>query len=160
MRGETVSGTSVTNTSSIGTCPARCAPTAVPASTNRTRRVRAQAYEAFFERWTDADEDIPLLVGLPAAGTLIGGIPIGTGASAQQSAPGGYVIEADAAVATAEPGPHNGGGETVGYSFFADTPGLNRRQTIWTLRPSTPRTGHRLPAHPVSRRAAGAVTTG
>jgi hypothetical protein len=99
-------------------------------------------------------------VGLPAAGTLIGGIPIGTGASAQQSAPGGYVIEADAAVATAEPGPHNGGGETVGYSFFADTPGLNRRQTIWTLRPSTPRTGHRLQAHPVSRRAAGAVTTG
>ena len=39
--------------------------------------------------------------------------------------PGGYVIEHDADVAQTEPGTHNGGGETVGYSFFAKTPNLS-----------------------------------
>jgi predicted neuraminidase/mannose-6-phosphate isomerase-like protein (cupin superfamily) len=39
-------------------------------------------------------------------------------------APGGYVLERDADVAKTEPGTHKGGGETVGYSFFARTPGL------------------------------------
>ena len=33
-------------------------------------------------------------------------------------APGGYIIETDAQVAKDEPGTHNGGGETTGYSFF------------------------------------------
>jgi mannose-6-phosphate isomerase-like protein (cupin superfamily) len=32
--------------------------------------------------------------------------------------PGGYVIEHDADIAKSEPGTHNGGGQTVGYSFF------------------------------------------
>jgi len=31
-------------------------------------------------------------------------------------APGGYIIEQDATVATAEPGPHAGGGQTTAYS--------------------------------------------
>jgi mannose-6-phosphate isomerase-like protein (cupin superfamily) len=47
-------------------------------------------------------------------------------AVARQSAPkpGGYIIERDAEVAVNEPGTHNGGGRTVGYSFFKKTPGL------------------------------------
>lgn len=42
----------------------------------------------------------------------------------QQPKPGGYVIEHDAGVAKNEPGTHNGGGQTVGYSFFKDVPKL------------------------------------
>ncbi|MCM3878506.1 MAG: cupin domain-containing protein [Vicinamibacterales bacterium] len=38
--------------------------------------------------------------------------------------PGGYVLERDAQVAKQEPGTHNGGGQTIGYSFFAKTPKL------------------------------------
>lgn len=45
-------------------------------------------------------------------------------ASAQKPERGGYVLEHDAEVAKAEPGTHNGGGETIGYSFFAKTPKL------------------------------------
>jgi mannose-6-phosphate isomerase-like protein (cupin superfamily) len=46
-------------------------------------------------------------------------------ASAQQKpAPGGYVLERDSQVATSEPGTHNGGGQTVGYSFFKSVPKL------------------------------------
>ena len=37
---------------------------------------------------------------------------------------GGYVLERDAEVAREEAGTHRGGGQTVGYSFFRDTPGL------------------------------------
>jgi mannose-6-phosphate isomerase-like protein (cupin superfamily) len=42
----------------------------------------------------------------------------------QKSVPGGYVIEHDADIQKAEPGTHNGGGDTVGYSFFAKVPKL------------------------------------
>ena len=42
----------------------------------------------------------------------------------QKPAPGGYVIEHDAEVAKNEPGTHNGGGQTVGYSFFRTVPNL------------------------------------
>jgi mannose-6-phosphate isomerase-like protein (cupin superfamily) len=42
----------------------------------------------------------------------------------QKSTPGGYVIERDAEVAKNEPGTHNGGGQTVGYSFFRNVPKL------------------------------------
>lgn len=38
--------------------------------------------------------------------------------------PGGYVVEHDADVQKAEPGTHNGGGETIGYSFFSNVPKL------------------------------------
>jgi mannose-6-phosphate isomerase-like protein (cupin superfamily) len=37
---------------------------------------------------------------------------------------GGYVLERDADVAREEPGTHKGGGKTIGYSFFKDTPKL------------------------------------
>ena len=36
----------------------------------------------------------------------------------------GYVLERDAEVAREEPGTHQGGGQTIGYSFFKDTPKL------------------------------------
>jgi mannose-6-phosphate isomerase-like protein (cupin superfamily) len=39
--------------------------------------------------------------------------------------PGGYILERDADVATPEPGTHNGGGQTVGYSFFKSVPNLH-----------------------------------
>jgi mannose-6-phosphate isomerase-like protein (cupin superfamily) len=39
-------------------------------------------------------------------------------------APGGYVLERDDEVRATQPGPHDGGGETVAYSFFAKAPGL------------------------------------
>jgi len=58
---------------------------------------------------------------------LTGGILIGMAAAAagqSKPAPGGYIIEQDATVATAEPGPHSGGGQTTAYSFFKTTPGL------------------------------------
>src|SRR5262245_7882507 len=38
--------------------------------------------------------------------------------------PGGYILERDAEVAKPEPGTHNGGGQTIGFSFFAKAPGL------------------------------------
>ena len=50
-------------------------------------------------------------------------------ARSQTSAPsgtrGGYVIERDAEIAANESGPHEGGGQTVAYSFFKSTPKLS-----------------------------------
>jgi mannose-6-phosphate isomerase-like protein (cupin superfamily) len=45
---------------------------------------------------------------------------------AQQPAvkPGGYIVQHDRDVAANEPGPHQGGGSTVGHSFFSKTPDL------------------------------------
>ena len=45
-------------------------------------------------------------------------------AAMQKPTPGGYVIEHDSEVAVTEPGTHNGGGETIGYSFFKKVPNL------------------------------------
>jgi mannose-6-phosphate isomerase-like protein (cupin superfamily) len=45
-------------------------------------------------------------------------------AAAQKPEPGGYVLERDADIAVTEPGTHNGGGQTVGYSFFKKVPRL------------------------------------
>ena len=58
-------------------------------------------------------------------------------ASQQKPQKGGYVIERDADVSKEQPGPHNGGGRTVGYSFFAEVPrlGLVFRKRI--LRPGS-----------------------
>jgi mannose-6-phosphate isomerase-like protein (cupin superfamily) len=42
----------------------------------------------------------------------------------QKPAPGGFIVEHDADIARNEPGTHNGGGMTVGYSFFSKTPKL------------------------------------
>ena len=55
---------------------------------------------------------------------LLAGITIGVAGAvaAQHAVKGGYVVERDAEVAKKEPGTHSGGGETIGYSFFAKTP--------------------------------------
>ena len=37
---------------------------------------------------------------------------------------GGFIVQHDAEIATNEPGTHNGGGQTIGYSFFDKTPGM------------------------------------
>src|SRR5690349_13764396 len=42
----------------------------------------------------------------------------------QKPAAGGYIVEHDADVAKNEPGTHNGGGQTIGYSFFSKVPNL------------------------------------
>jgi mannose-6-phosphate isomerase-like protein (cupin superfamily) len=45
-------------------------------------------------------------------------------AARKTSTPGGYLVEHDAEIQKAEPGTHNGGGDTIGYSFFAKAPKL------------------------------------
>jgi mannose-6-phosphate isomerase-like protein (cupin superfamily) len=45
-------------------------------------------------------------------------------ATAQQAGRGGFVLEHDAQVQSVEPGTHDGGGQTVGYSFFKNVPNL------------------------------------
>ena len=42
-----------------------------------------------------------------------------------QTAKGGYIVEKDADIQKPEPGTHNGGGQTIGYSFFAKAPKLS-----------------------------------
>src|SRR5580765_2514597 len=42
----------------------------------------------------------------------------------QTQSKGGYVVEHDADIQRQEPGTHNGGGQTIGYSFFAKVPKL------------------------------------
>lgn len=57
----------------------------------------------------------------------LGALMFGAGwslSAAQKPAPGGYILERDADVAVTEPGTHNGGGQTVGYSFFKKAPRL------------------------------------
>jgi mannose-6-phosphate isomerase-like protein (cupin superfamily) len=39
-------------------------------------------------------------------------------AQAQTTEPDKYILEQDAQVAKEQPGPHDGGGKTIGYSFF------------------------------------------
>jgi mannose-6-phosphate isomerase-like protein (cupin superfamily) len=41
-----------------------------------------------------------------------------------QPVPGGYILERDSEVQSAEAGPHSGGGKTTAYSFFKKAPGL------------------------------------
>jgi mannose-6-phosphate isomerase-like protein (cupin superfamily) len=53
------------------------------------------------------------------AGFLLGAAAV---AGAQHAVKGGYIVEHDADVAKKEPGTHDGGGDTIGYSFFAKTP--------------------------------------
>ncbi len=62
---------------------------------------------------------------LAALGAFVLGAGFTHAASQQKPVKGGYVIEHDAAVATPQPGPHNGGGETIGHSFFGDLPNLS-----------------------------------
>jgi mannose-6-phosphate isomerase-like protein (cupin superfamily) len=37
---------------------------------------------------------------------------------------GGFIVQHDAEIGKNEPGTHDGGGQTVGYSFFDKTPGM------------------------------------
>ena len=37
---------------------------------------------------------------------------------------GGFIVQRDAEIAKNEPGTHNGGGQTIGYSFFDKTAGM------------------------------------
>src|SRR4051794_20104501 len=58
---------------------------------------------------------------------IFGGIVIGASAVlvAQPHAKGGFIVQRDPEVAKREPGTHNGGGQTIGYSFFDKTPGMH-----------------------------------
>ena len=59
------------------------------------------------------------------AGVLVG-ICIGAASVlvAQTPSKGGFIVQRDTDIAKNEPGTHNGGGQTIGYSFFDKTPGL------------------------------------
>jgi len=59
------------------------------------------------------------------AGILVG-MCIGAAAVvlAQPKTRGGFIVQRDAEIAKNEPGTHNGGGQTVGYSFFDKAPGM------------------------------------
>jgi mannose-6-phosphate isomerase-like protein (cupin superfamily) len=59
------------------------------------------------------------------AGILVG-MCIGAAAVvvAQPKTRGGFIVQRDAEIAKNEPGTHDGGGQTVGYSFFDKTPGM------------------------------------
>ena len=60
------------------------------------------------------------------SGILAGGILALAAAShpAAQPGKGGYIIQHEADIQKAEPGTHNGGGQTIDYSFFDKTPGM------------------------------------
>ncbi len=70
---------------------------------------------------------------------VLGAFLLGTGftgaASHQTPEKGGYVIEHDTSVAAPQPGPHNGGGETIAYSFFSRVPKLGLAFRKRALRP-------------------------
>jgi len=53
---------------------------------------------------------------------LVAGATIPT--HAQPRPKGGFIVQRDADVQKQEPGTHNGGGQTIGYSFFDKTPGM------------------------------------
>ena len=53
--------------------------------------------------------------------------------AAQTKVLGGYIVQHDAEIAKNEPGTHNGGGMTIGYSFFSTVPKLGlvfRKRTL------------------------------
>jgi quercetin dioxygenase-like cupin family protein len=80
---------------------------------------------------------IIFLAALAALAALLLGAGLTHAASQQKLQKGGYVIENDADVAKAQPGPHNGGGRTVGYSFFAEVPKLSLVFRKRILRPGS-----------------------
>jgi mannose-6-phosphate isomerase-like protein (cupin superfamily) len=61
---------------------------------------------------------------LAVAGAGLMACGAGLHALVQPPTPGGYIVERDADVARNEPGTHNGGGQTIGYSFFRSVPNL------------------------------------
>jgi len=60
-------------------------------------------------------------------GVILGAI-VGGGAVHLTAQPakvkGGFIVQHDAEIAKNEPGTHDGGGQTIGYSFFDKTPGM------------------------------------
>jgi mannose-6-phosphate isomerase-like protein (cupin superfamily) len=66
----------------------------------------------------------PNYYGLVAALAWVAATTTAGWAAQAPRTPGGYIVQRDADVAAAEPGPHKGGGQTIGYSFFRDAPGL------------------------------------
>ena len=61
---------------------------------------------------------------LAAAAFMAAGAAIHAVATQDPPVPGGTFVETDSQVAKEEPGTHNGGGMTVGYSFFSKVPNL------------------------------------
>jgi mannose-6-phosphate isomerase-like protein (cupin superfamily) len=74
------------------------------------------------------------------SGVLVGGVLVfaATSFPAAQPAKGGYIIQHDADIEKTEPGTHNGGGQTIGYSFFDKTPGM---RFVFRKRALTPGSG-------------------
>jgi mannose-6-phosphate isomerase-like protein (cupin superfamily) len=66
---------------------------------------------------------------------LINGLVLS--AQAQTSEPGKYIFEQDKQVAKEQPGPHDGGGKTIGYSFFDGAKDLNTAFKKRTLKPGS-----------------------
>ena len=60
---------------------------------------------------------VSIVIGIAAGAAL-------HAAAMHKPAPGGYIVEHDQQVAASEPGTHNGGGQTIGYSFFRKVPNL------------------------------------
>ena len=76
-------------------------------------------------RLPTADWRSRLRFALTAFVLMLAGAGMHAGVVAMQTPePGGIVIEHDADVARNEPGTHNGGGQTIGYSFFRTVPNL------------------------------------
>jgi mannose-6-phosphate isomerase-like protein (cupin superfamily) len=63
-----------------------------------------------------------LLAGL-VVGAMAGGAAVHVTAQPAK-AKGGFIVQHDAEIAKNEPGTHDGGGQTIGYSFFDKTPGM------------------------------------
>lgn len=76
-------------------------------------------------RMPNADWRSRLRFALTAVVFTLAGAGAHAGLVAMQAPePGGIVIERDADVARNEPGTHNGGGQTIGYSFFRTVPNM------------------------------------
>ncbi|QMU29647.1 cupin domain-containing protein [Adhaeribacter radiodurans] len=56
---------------------------------------------------------------------------------AQTSEPGKYILEHDAQVAKEQPGPHDGGGQSIGYSFFDGVKAYKTAFKKRTLKPGS-----------------------
>ena len=63
-----------------------------------------------------------LLLGV-VLGAVIGAAAVHVAAQPAKTK-GGFIVQHDAEIAKNEPGTHNGGGQTIGYSFFDKTPGM------------------------------------
>jgi quercetin dioxygenase-like cupin family protein len=65
-------------------------------------------------------------------------------AGQEATKPGGYIIQRDAEVAEQQPGPHQGGGQTIGHSFFSKVPNLELIFRKRVLKPGSAIGYHKL----------------